>query len=171
MLRVALIVSWEDHLRNFDLYDNLPRLSDKIRHRRMRPTGHCVQHPELTISELIICECSHGTRTRGGPHATFLGTLKRDTGLNSASEIQTLMEDRNEWRAAIRDYRVGVGWRPHIVSHILYKWSMIYIIENVHQSIVDLSFSNTGDQHFYVLNAIVIWFIVSSLGAPFIDWY
>ena len=33
MIRMALNVSWKDHVENFDLYDNLPRLSDKIRQR------------------------------------------------------------------------------------------------------------------------------------------
>ena len=109
MLRMALNVSWEDHVRNTDLYDHLPRVSDKIRERRMRLAGHCVRHPELTASELILWEPSHGNRNRGGPKTTYIGTLMRDTGLSSASEIRTLMEDRDEWRAAIRNSRVGVG--------------------------------------------------------------
>ena len=48
MLRVALNVSWEDHITNVNLYGKLPRLSDKIRQRRMRLAGHCVRHPELS---------------------------------------------------------------------------------------------------------------------------
>ena len=75
------------------------------------------RRPELTASELFLWEPSHRKRTRGRPHTTFLETLKRDTGLSSASEIRTLMEDGDEWRAAIRDSRVGVGWRPRIASH------------------------------------------------------
>ena len=109
MLRVALNVSWEDHVRNSDLYDKLPLLSDKIRQRRMRLAGHCVRHPELTASELILWEPSQGTRAVGGPRTTFIDTLKRDTGVSSVSEIRTLMEDRDVWRAAIGDPRVGVG--------------------------------------------------------------
>ena len=31
MLRMALNVSWEDHMRNTELYGDLPRRSDKIR--------------------------------------------------------------------------------------------------------------------------------------------
>ena len=31
LLRRALNVSWEEHVRNVDLYGNLPRLTDKIR--------------------------------------------------------------------------------------------------------------------------------------------
>jgi len=107
MLRAALNVSWEDHMRNAELYDNLPRLTDTIRQRRMRLAGHCVRHLELTASELILWEPTHGKKSRGRPHATFIDTLKRDTGLNSTTEIKTLMMDRDEWRAAIRSSRVG----------------------------------------------------------------
>ena len=49
MLRKALDVSWEEHMRNVDLYGKLPRLSDKIRKRRMRMADHCVRQPELVI--------------------------------------------------------------------------------------------------------------------------
>ena len=109
MLRVALNVSWENHIRNIDLYGNLPRLSDKLRQRRMRLAGHCVRHPELAACELILWEPTHGRRARGRPPITFIETLKRDTGLSSSSEIQTLMEDRELWRNAITNSRVGVG--------------------------------------------------------------
>ena len=107
MLRAALNVSWEDHMRNTELYGYLPRLSDTIRQRRMRLAGHCVRHPELTASEMILWEPTHGKKSRRRPHATFIDTLKTDTGLNSTAEIKTLMMDRDEWRAAIRSSRVG----------------------------------------------------------------
>ena len=60
---------------------------------------------------------SHGKRATGRPYATFLDTLKRDTGLSSAYEIRTLMEDRDAWHATIRDSRVGNGWGPCVTSH------------------------------------------------------
>ena len=109
MLRIALNVSWEDHIRNTELYGDLPRLSDKIRQRRMRLAGHCVRHPELAASDLVLWEPSHGTRNPGRGRTTYIDTLKRDTGLSDATEIRTLMEDRVEWRAAILNSRVGVG--------------------------------------------------------------
>ena len=110
MLRVAFNVSWEE------MYDNLSRLSDKNRQWRTSLAGHCLRHPKLTASELILWEPSHGKKTRGRPHATFLDILKRDTGLSSASEIRTLVDDRDEWRATIRDSQNGSGWCPRIAS-------------------------------------------------------
>jgi len=43
MLRIAKLI-------NFELYDNLPRLTDKIRQRQTR---HCVRHPDLPASDLV----------------------------------------------------------------------------------------------------------------------
>lgn len=110
MLKMALNVFWEDHMRNSELYGNLPRLTNKIRQRRMGLAGHCVKHPELAASDLMLCrEPTHGRRNRGRGRTTLIDTLKRDTGLNRVAEVRTLMEDPDEWRAAIRASRVGVG--------------------------------------------------------------
>ena len=108
MLRTALNISWKDHVTNIELYGKLPRLSDTIRQRRMRLVGHCVRHPELTACELVLWEPRHGKKSRGRPQATFIDTLKRDTGLSSTPEIRSLMENRELWRGAIRNSRVGV---------------------------------------------------------------
>ncbi len=42
MLPVALDVSWEEYLRNVDLYTGLQKVAGKIRERRMALAGHCV---------------------------------------------------------------------------------------------------------------------------------
>ena len=102
-------MSWEEHVRNVDLYGNLPRLSDKIRERRMKLAGHSVRHPELVASGLVLWEPAHGSRSAGGRRATYIDALKRDTGLTVTAEVRTLMVDRQRWRAAIHDSRVGVG--------------------------------------------------------------
>ena len=109
MLRMVLNVSWEDHAKNVDLYGALPRVTDKIRARRMGLAGHCVRHPELVASNLILWEPKHGTRSRGRPATTYIDTLRRDTGLSNTGEIRALMINSDLWRAAIRDSRVGVG--------------------------------------------------------------
>ena len=108
MLRMALNVSWQDHMRNVDLYGNLPKLTDKIRQRRMRLAGHCVRHPELAACELILWDPAHGKRSRGRGRTTMLDTLKRDTGLSNTEELRAIMENREAWRLAIKSSRVGV---------------------------------------------------------------
>ena len=83
MLRAVLNASWEDHTENVDLYGTLPRVTDKIRARRMGFAGPCVRDPELVASNLILWETKHGTRSRGRPATTYIDTLRRDTGLGN----------------------------------------------------------------------------------------
>ena len=44
MLRTVLNDSWRDHITNEDLYGHFPKVSGKIRERRMRVAEHCVRH-------------------------------------------------------------------------------------------------------------------------------
>ena len=93
MLRMVLNVSWEDHVKNVDLYGTLPRFTDIIRARRMGLAGHCVRHPELVASDLILWEPKHGTRSRGRPATTHIDTLRSDIGLSNTDEIRALMNN------------------------------------------------------------------------------
>ena len=54
MLRTALNVSWRDHITNKDLYGHVPKVSSKIRERRMRVAWHCVTHKEEEASKLVL---------------------------------------------------------------------------------------------------------------------
>ena len=75
--------------------------------------GHCVRHPELVASNLILWE-PKGTRSRGRPATAYIDTLRRDTGVSNTGEVRALMNNRDKWRAAIRDSRVGVGYYPRL---------------------------------------------------------
>ena len=109
MLRMALGVTWMDHIRNVDLYGDLPRVTDKIRERRMRLAGHCVRHPELEANKLTLWEPTHGKARRGKKCTTYVDVLRRDCSADNTAELKTLMMDRTVWRAAIQESRVGVG--------------------------------------------------------------
>ena len=98
MLRTVLNVHWSQHVTNKDLYGQLPKLSDKIRQRRIRFAGHCSRSKHEPVSELIHWIPKHGYRRPGKPNLTFIDTLKQDTGL-AASEFQAAMEDRKLWRS------------------------------------------------------------------------
>ena len=50
LLRTALNISWRDHVSNDILYDTFPKLSSKIRERRIRLAGHYVRHNEEEAS-------------------------------------------------------------------------------------------------------------------------
>ena len=67
----------------------------------MKLTGHISRHDNLLAHKLLFWDPKHGQRGRGRPQLTFLDMLQRDTGLESISEIETLMLDRHEWRCTI----------------------------------------------------------------------
>ena len=56
MLRMVLGISWKDKVSNITLYDSLPRLSNKLRSRRLKMAGNCISHPELLASDLFLWE-------------------------------------------------------------------------------------------------------------------
>ena len=111
MLRIALNVSWEDHMRNIELYGDLPRLSDKIRERRMGFAAHCLRHPELPAGALVLWEPDRDNG-RGSKRDTYIDNLKRDVGLpktkETTGELQNLMENEGVWGRRIHESRVGI---------------------------------------------------------------
>ena len=96
MLRVVFNVTWRDRVRNEVLYGDLPRITIKIRKRRLRVAGHCVRHPELAASNLVLWES-----TQGRAPLTFIDQPLRDTNLKTAADIRTCMEDRDVWRVIV----------------------------------------------------------------------
>jgi len=108
LLRSALAVNWQDHVPNKDLYGTLEKVTDKIRHRRMKLAGHCFRHPEEVASSLVLWTPAHGKRSRGRPSRNFVQQLEEDTGLD-ACEIGAVMTNREEWR---RHTGRGLAPRP-----------------------------------------------------------
>ena len=60
MLRMALNVSWRSHTNNNTLYRDLPKLSTKVRQRRMRLAGHCVRHQDEIASKIVLWQPTEG---------------------------------------------------------------------------------------------------------------
>ena len=100
MLRTVTNVHWKQHITNKELYGDQPKLSDKIRQRRMRFAGHCSRSLQEPVSKLLHWTPKHGRRKPGRPALTYTDILKQDTGLDSA-EFRTAMRDRKIWRAMI----------------------------------------------------------------------
>ena len=101
MLRMAMSISYKDHVTNVELYGNLPQVTSKIQLRRMRLAGHCWRHKEEVISKLVLWEPLDGTRSRGKQKTTYIDKLLLDSGLHNTKELGTIMEDRNEWRKVV----------------------------------------------------------------------
>ena len=85
---------------HLELYGRLPRVSTKIRARRLRQVNVSDmlswQRASLCFGPLTQGHCS-----RGRPQTTYVDTLCRDSGLRR-EELRTAMEDQRVWRAIIR---------------------------------------------------------------------
>ena len=81
-MRMVLGVSLRDKISNDTLYGNLPKLSDKIRSRRLQLAGHCMRHPELLECDLVTWkpEAQRGEAKRDRLMQCYLLTLIRDVG-------------------------------------------------------------------------------------------
>ena len=112
LLRTVFNVSWSEHLTNRELYGNLPKVTDKIRERRLKLAGHCVRHPEEVASNLVLWQPSQGKPNRGRKRKTYLDNLMSDTNMESVDDLRSLMKDRDLWRCLVNNCCSGSGWRP-----------------------------------------------------------
>ena len=103
ILRMALNISWKEHMTNEQLYGDLPPLSKKITTRRLKLAGHCVRHKEEISSNIVLWEPTRGRFRRGRKKKNFVDVLKEDTGLENAQEIKTAMMNRNLWNMIVHD--------------------------------------------------------------------
>ena len=94
LLRTAFNVHWKQHMTNQQLYGDLPKITDKIRERRLRFAGHCCRSSDETVSRLSLWNPKHGKRTPGRPSLTYIDQLRLNTGLE-ASDMRTAMLDRS----------------------------------------------------------------------------
>jgi len=100
MLRKSLNISWREHVTNELLYGDLPKISNKIRTRRLKLASHCARHPQEAASNLVLWVPDRGKRGRGRPTGTFIYTLMRDTGLQ-LEEMHACMQDKGQWRTVV----------------------------------------------------------------------
>ena len=111
LLRSALNVSWRDHITNLRLYGSLPKVTSKIKVRRMRLAGHCHRHDDEIASMLVLWQPDSGQANRGKRRTTLVDTLLDDTGCTTTGELSNLMMDRDGWKARIHEVRAGARQR------------------------------------------------------------
>ncbi|KAI8485127.1 hypothetical protein Bbelb_370520 [Branchiostoma belcheri] len=100
MLRRVHNVHWEQHLTNKELYAGLPKLTTKIRTRRLRFAGHTLRNCREIASNLVLWSPAHGRRRPGRPPLTYPDVLRRDVGLQ-AQDMGKAMQDRDYWAAMV----------------------------------------------------------------------
>ena len=112
MLRMALNVSWQSHTSNAMLYGNLPKVSSKIRKRRMQLAGHLIRHEEEIANKLVLWQPTDGRPSRGRKKKTFIQNLLEDTGAEDVNELKNLAKDRNGWKDRVEQSLGRPGGRP-----------------------------------------------------------
>ena len=109
LLRSALNISWKAHITNEQLYVDLPKVSDKIKKRRLQFAGHCLRSCGQVVSDLVLWRSVHGKRGAGRPLMTYVDLLCQDTRQTPA-EIKTPMENRHVWRAIPDVGQMSTEW-------------------------------------------------------------
>ena len=51
MLQTVMRVHWSHHVTSEDLYQDLPKLSEKIRGRRLQFAGHCQRRDDELVRD------------------------------------------------------------------------------------------------------------------------
>ena len=105
MLRMSLGISWRQKLTNEQLYQELPKVTSKIAERRLKLAGHCIRHPELSASSLVLWQPKRGDPSQGRPAVTYVNNLCSDLGVEDVAEIKTAMNNRVQWRELSRKVR------------------------------------------------------------------
>ena len=59
---------------SYILYGDLPKVADKVTARRLKLVGHCLWHPELPASSLVLWEPTHRRKSQGRPAKTIVDT-------------------------------------------------------------------------------------------------
>ena len=100
MIRVVENISWKDFVNNNTLYGDLPKVTDTLRVKCLRFAGHIWRGNEVA-KDLLFCEPTQGSRSRGRPAITYVDQFLSDTGL-SKRDIQRAMENREMWKRVMK---------------------------------------------------------------------
>ena len=67
-----------------------------------------MRHTEEEASKTVLWEPTEGRANRGRKITTYVDVLKKDTGLDNITELQTAMKDREMWKSYVSLARTGV---------------------------------------------------------------
>ena len=91
-------INWKQHFTLEKIYGNLPKVSDVVRMRRNRFTGHCLRAKEQIISVLLFWSLPH--QKRGRKPLSYPETLVRDNDTD-IPDLVNIMENRNLWKRLV----------------------------------------------------------------------
>ena len=105
MLRAILNKSWRQHPTRHQLYGHLTPIMKTIQVRRTRHAGHCWRSRDELISDVLLCNPTHGRAKAGRPARTYIQQLCEDTGCSS-EDLPEAMNNREKWRERVRNIHV-----------------------------------------------------------------
>ncbi len=103
LLRKALNIPSTAHMTNRELYGNLPRADNIVRHRRLHFAGHaarCIADRYQPVADLVFWQGS-GPCEIGKQKDMPQDSLKDLGGQTSAAEALRCAANRDEWRNRI----------------------------------------------------------------------
>ena len=105
MLRAVLNISWKKHPTKKRLYGHhLHPISVAIREMRLRLAGHLWRNKSELASDVLLWKPTHGKRSIGRPHRTYIDQLVDDSGC-LLEDLPTAMSDRDGWKERVRRIR------------------------------------------------------------------
>ena len=104
MLRTVLNISWRQHPTKKELYGHLQPVSNKIKERRLRFSGHCWRSKNELASYLLLWKPQHGINYVGHPCRTYIDQLCDDSECY-LSDLSTAMMDRDGWKERVKRVR------------------------------------------------------------------
>ena len=99
MLRAALNVHWSQRVTNKELYNDLPKITETIRYRRLKFSGHIWRHDQEIAHNLLLWMPTNGKNKRGRPQKTYIDQLIEV--LLQMKELKILIPNREEWKSFI----------------------------------------------------------------------
>ena len=110
ILRAILNKSWRQHPTRHQLYGHLPPITKTIQVRRTRHAGHCWRSRDELISDVLLWTPTYGRAKAGRPTRICIQQLCDDTRC-SPEDLPEAMNDREKWRARVRDICAsGTTW-------------------------------------------------------------
>ena len=115
MLRAILSKSWWQHPTRHQLYGHLLPITKTIQVRRTRHEGHCWRSRDELTRNVLLRTPTNGRVKAGRPARTYIQQLCEDTGC-SPEDLPESMNDREKWRARVRDIHAGgmIWWYIYI---------------------------------------------------------
>ena len=105
-LRRILRIQWPERIRNEELWERTGQITveEEIGRRRWRWIGHTLRKPNSSTTRHALRWNPQGQQSRGRARMTWRRCVKEDVKMSGFSwkQLQTLSQDRREWKSFVR---------------------------------------------------------------------